>query len=291
MGKTRSTPPALVAGDAVRHGLAALLAVVSFAALGSHAQNLPVPPLPYSYGSLVPFISEHALRVHHLGHHASYTSQLNAVLEKMRWDPELKHLAKMGVDELLHNLGSVPEDYRGAARRAGGGFVNHDLFWNVLSPWGGHPPGQESETIQERHLASAIDRSFGSFAEMQYAFSNAASAFSGSGWAFLYYDHGKENLDVVVLENQDTPAMNPKTTPILLLDLWEHAYYLDHENRKDVYITNFWASVDWPRVATLYAEASGEVVPEALPSPERREKDAVGLTPVDDASKALLVEE
>ncbi|CAN0229435.1 unnamed protein product [Ectocarpus sp. 8 AP-2014] len=198
----------------------------------------------------------------------------------------------MGVDELLHNLESVPEDYRAAARRAGGGFVNHDLFWNVLSPWGGHPPGRESDTIQERHLAKAIDRSFGSFAEMQYAFSNAASAFSGSGWVFLYFNHEEKALDVVVLEYEDTPAMDPNTTPILLLDLWEHAYYLDYENRKDVYITNFWASVDWPRVATRYAEASGEVVPEALPSPERREKGAVGLTPaLPDADKALLAEE
>eukprot|EP00752_Nemacystus_decipiens_P006267 g5651.t1 len=286
MVEIRSAP--MLAGRAIRRRIG----LVMLAAAGSFAQNLPVPPLPYSYGSLVPFISEHALRVHHLGVHASYTSQLNAVLEKMRWDPELKHLAKMGVDELLHNLGNVPEDYREAARRAGGGFVNHDLFWNVLSPWGGHPPGPESDTIQERHLASAIDRSFGSFAEMQYAFSNAASAFSGSGWVFLYYNHEEANLDVVVLENDDTPAMDPNTTPILLLDLWEHAFYLDYENRKDLYITNFWASVDWPRVATRYAEASGEVVPEALPSPERREKEAVGLTPaLDDAEKALLVEE
>ncbi|CAN0284171.1 unnamed protein product, partial [Hapterophycus canaliculatus] len=99
MGRTTSTP-ALVQQ---------CFAIVSIAAVGSRAQHLPVPPLPYSYSALVPFISEHALRVHHLGHHASYTSQLNAVLEKMRWDPELKHLAKMGVDELLHNLESVPE--------------------------------------------------------------------------------------------------------------------------------------------------------------------------------------
>ncbi|CAN0273966.1 unnamed protein product, partial [Scytosiphon promiscuus] len=138
MGRTTSTPT--LAGQC--------LAVISIAAMGSRAQHLPVPPLPYSYSALVPFISEHALRVHHLGHHASYTSQLNSVLEKMRWNPELKHLAKMGIDELLHNLQSVPEDYRDAARRAGGGFVNHDLFWNVLSPWGGHPPGEESDTIQ-----------------------------------------------------------------------------------------------------------------------------------------------
>lgn len=260
-------------------------------AVGSHAQNLPVPPLPYSYSSLVPFISEHALRVHHLGHHASYTSQLNAVLEHLRWNPELKHLAKMGVDELLHNLELVPEEYRQDARRAGGGFVNHDLFWNVLSPWGGHPPTQESDTIQERRLATVIDKSFGSFEDMQYAFSNAASMFSGSGWAFLYYDHEEASLDIVVTENNNTPAMNPKTTPILVLDLWEHAYYLDYENRKDVYITNFWGSVDWARVSTRYAEASGDVVPEALPSPERREKEAVGLTPaLEDADKALLAE-
>ncbi|CAM9692836.1 unnamed protein product [Ascophyllum nodosum] len=265
------------------------LSVSVLMSLGSQAQNIPVPPLPYDYSALVPFIGEHALKVHHLGIHASFTSQLNAVLEKMRWDPQLKHLAKMGVDELLHNLDSVPEEYQGVVRHAGGGFVNHDLFWNVLSPWGGHPPGPESDTTQERHLAAAIDESFGSFSEMQYAFSSAASAFSGSGWAFLYYDSEGKDLDLVVTNNNDTPAMNPKTTPILVLDLWEHAYYLDHENRKDMYITYFWGSVDWARVATRYAEASGEVVPEALPSPERREKDAVGLTPaLEDADKAVL---
>ncbi|CAM9528482.1 unnamed protein product [Choristocarpus tenellus] len=113
-------------------------------------QNIPVPPLPYNMGALNPFLSEHALRIHHLGHHASYTFQLNNVLERMRWDPALKHLAKMGVDELLHNLHEVPEAQRDDVRRAGGGFVNHDLFWKVLSPWGGHKPSPESQTIQVR---------------------------------------------------------------------------------------------------------------------------------------------
>ncbi|RME85248.1 MAG: superoxide dismutase [Caldilineae bacterium] len=200
-----------------------------------------LPALPYGYDDLEPHIGGDTMRVHHGKHHAGYTNNLNAAIEK---HPEL---ADVSAEDLLRNIESVPEDIRTAVRNNGGGYVNHALFWEVMSPKGGGKPSGE--------LAAAIEAAFGSFDEFKAQFSAAAGGRFGSGWAWLVVD-GFGKLRVYSTPNQDSPYMVGHT-PILGLDVWEHAYYLNYQNRRGDYVAAFWNVVNWDAVAQKYAAAKG----------------------------------
>lgn len=198
-----------------------------------------LPPLPYAEDALEPHIDARTMSIHHDKHHAAYTNNLNAALEGHA------NLANKSIEELLGDLSSVPESIRTAVRNNGGGYANHTLFWNIMSANGGGQPGGE--------LAQAINEAFGSFDAFKEQFNKAASTRFGSGWAWLYVD-GSGNLVVGSTPNQDTPLMEGNT-PILGLDVWEHAYYLNYQNRRPDYIGAWWSVVDWDAVAKNYAAA------------------------------------
>jgi superoxide dismutase, Fe-Mn family len=197
-----------------------------------------LPKLPYAYNALEPHIDARTMEIHHTKHHQAYINNVNKALEK---HPDL---AAKPIDELMKQLSSVPEDVRTAVRNNGGGHSNHTLFWTILAPnAGGKPSGD---------LASAIDSTFGGFDAFKEKFNAAATTRFGSGWAWLSVDKGK--LVVESTANQDTPFSEGRT-PILGLDVWEHAYYLNYQNRRPDYITAFWNVVNWPEVAKRFAAA------------------------------------
>src|SRR4051794_24618396 len=194
-----------------------------------------VPPLPYDYAALEPYIDEQTMRIHHDKHHAAYVNNLNAALEQA---PDLQ---SKSVEELISNLDSVPEGIRTAVRNNGGGHANHTLFWEILGPnAGGEPTGA---------LADAINASFGSFAAFKEQFAKAATTRFGSGWAWLVSNGGK--LEITSTPNQDTPVMEGRT-PLLGLDVWEHAYYLKYQNRRPDYIAAWWNAVNWNAVGERF---------------------------------------
>jgi Fe-Mn family superoxide dismutase len=196
-------------------------------------------PLPYAYDALAPHISEQTMRFHHDKHHAAYTNNLNAAVAKH------SNLADVSVEDLLRRLEELPEDIRMAVRNNGGGFINHNLFWETMGPnAGGAPTGA---------LAAAIDAAFGSFDAFKTQFANAGATRFGSGWAWLVLD-GQGKVAVYSTPNQDSPIMQGHT-PLLGLDVWEHAYYLDYQNRRPDYIASWWNVVNWSAVATLFAAA------------------------------------
>lgn len=197
-----------------------------------------LPALPYAYDALEPHIDKETMTIHHTKHHQAYIDKVNAALEGHQ------DLAELSVEELMTKLDSVPESIRTAVRNNGGGHANHSLFWTLLSPNGGGEPTGE--------LADAIKAKFGSFEAFQDEFSNAAVGRFGSGWAWLVVNNGE--LEVTSTPNQDTPLMEGKT-PILGLDVWEHAYYLKYQNRRPDYITAFWNVVNWDEVTKLYQSA------------------------------------
>lgn len=197
-----------------------------------------LPALPYDHNALEPHIDEQTMRIHHGKHHATYVNNLNAALEGQ------SDLATKGLDDLLTSLDRVPENIRTAVRNNGGGHYNHTLFWQILSPNGGGEPGGA--------LAEAINSTFGSFDKFKEEFAAAAAGRFGSGWAWLIVDNGK--LAITSTPNQDNPVMEGKT-PILGLDVWEHAYYLKYQNRRPEYIQAFWNVVNWDEVAKRYDAA------------------------------------
>lgn len=198
-----------------------------------------LPPLPYAEDALEPHIDARTMSIHHDKHHAGYTNNLNAALEGHA------DLAGKSIEALLGDLNAVPESIRMAVRNNGGGYANHSLFWEIMGPNGGGEPTGE--------LAEAIDSTFGSFAAFKEQFAKAAATRFGSGWAWLYAD-GNGALVVSSTPNQDTPLMDGNT-PILGLDVWEHAYYLNYQNRRPDYITAWWNTVNWDAVADRYAAA------------------------------------
>ena len=198
-----------------------------------------LPPLPYAEDALEPHIDARTMSIHHDKHHAGYTNNLKAALEGHA------NLANKSIEALLGDLNGVPESIRTAVRNNGGGYANHSLFWTVMSPNGGGQPSGE--------LADAINNAFGSFAAFKDQFSKAAGGRFGSGWAWLYVD-GSGTLAVSSTPNQDTPLMEGNT-PILGLDVWEHAYYLNYQNRRPDYISAWWNVVNWDAVAKNYAAA------------------------------------
>jgi Fe-Mn family superoxide dismutase len=197
-----------------------------------------LPDLPYSYDSLEPHIDAKTMEIHHTKHHQTYVDKLNAALEGH------DDLSFDDVDELLRNFKKVPTDIQTPVRNHGGGHSNHSLFWPLLSGDGGGEPGGA--------VAEAIKGTFGSFKEFKEKFNTAATNHFGSGWAWLVVDGGK--LDVFSLPNQDSPLMEGKT-PVLGLDVWEHAYYLKYQNRRPEYIEAFWNVVNWEEVNRRFQAA------------------------------------
>ena len=202
-----------------------------------------LPDLPYDHDALEPHIDARTMQIHHGKHHQGYTNKLNAALEGH------EDLQKLSIDALLRGIKRVPEGIRTAVRNNGGGYANHKLFWTVMSPdGGGRPTGDVADAIRER---------FGSFDNFKEKFSSEAAGRFGSGWAWLVVDeHG--NLSVYSTANQDSPYMDGHT-PILGLDVWEHAYYLHYQNRRGDYISHFWNVIDWDQVEKNYQEATSAV--------------------------------
>ena len=197
-----------------------------------------LPDLPYAKDALEPHIDTRTMEIHYGKHHQGYVNKLNAALEGSGVQAD-------SVEELLRGIEGLPESVRGAVQNNGGGHANHSLFWSVMSPNGGGNPSGD--------LASAIDSTFGSFDAFKDAFSKAAGTRFGSGWAWLVVD-GSGDLHVYSTANQDSPFMQGHT-PILGLDVWEHAYYLNYQNRRPDYVSAFWNVVDWDAVGARYAAA------------------------------------
>lgn len=194
-----------------------------------------LPELPYAYNALEPVIGEEIMRLHHSKHHQSYVDKLNAAIDQA---PELKERSLV---DLLSNLDAVPDSVWLAVRNHGGGHYNHSLFWQCMAPGaGGQPSGK---------LGAAIAEKYGSYEQFIEQFSSSAKALFGSGWVWLTRD-----LMIVALPNQDTPMAMGKGEPLLGLDVWEHAYYLDYQNKRDEYIKNWWQVVNWEFVEARYSE-------------------------------------
>jgi superoxide dismutase, Fe-Mn family len=198
-----------------------------------------LPPLPYPYAALEPHIDARTMEIHHTKHHQAYISKVNDALAGT-------DLEKRPIEAVIANLTSVPENIRMIVRNNGGGHANHSLFWTIMSPDGGGTPHGD--------LAAAIDRDLGGFAKFKETLANAATTRFGSGWAWLSLDKGK--LIVESTPNQDSPIMDGRT-PILGLDVWEHAYYLHYQNRRPDYINAFFNVIHWDEVARRFAEANG----------------------------------
>lgn len=197
-----------------------------------------LPALPYAHNALEPHIDATTMEIHHGRHHNAYVTNLNAALESA---PELQ---SKSIEELISDLASVPEAIRTAVRNNGGGHANHSLFWETIAPnAGGAPAGA---------LAAAIESELGGFEAFKADFAKAAATRFGSGWAFLAVANGK--LKVYSLPNQDSPIMEGET-PILGLDVWEHAYYLNYQNKRPDYIAAFWNVVNWDEVSKRYEAA------------------------------------
>ena len=199
-----------------------------------------LPALPYAVDALEPHIDAKTMEIHHDKHHATYVTKLNEAVGK---HPGLDNKP---VEELLRGIDQVPEDIRPAVRNHGGGHANHSLFWEVMGPNGGGNPSGE--------LADALQRDFGSFEAFKEKLTNAAANQFGSGWGWLVASHGK--LDVVARPNQDSPLMEGKT-PLLGVDVWEHAYYLRYQNRRPDYLAAWWNTINWQAVAQRFGSARG----------------------------------
>ena len=196
-----------------------------------------LPDLPYDFNALEPHIDAKTMEIHHGKHHNGYVTKVNTAIEGT-------DLGSKSIEDLVSDMDAVPENIRNAVRNNGGGHANHSLFWTVMSPNGGGNPSGD--------LAAAIDAEFGSFDSFKEQFSNAAATRFGSGWAWLSVDGGK--LVVESTPNQDSPLMAGRT-PILGLDVWEHAYYLNYQNRRPDYVAAFFNVIDWEAVGKRYDAA------------------------------------
>lgn len=197
-----------------------------------------LPDLPYAFDALEPHIDEETMKLHHGKHHNAYVNGVNDAIEGH------EDLQKLSIEELVAKLDEVPEDIRTAVRNNGGGHANHSLFWEIMSPNGGGEPTGE--------LADAINKTFGSLDELKAKVKTAGTGQFGSGWAWLVVDNGE--LKVTNTPNQDSPLTNGQT-PILGVDVWEHAYYLNYQNLRADYLDAFWEVVNWDEVARRYEAA------------------------------------
>ena len=199
-----------------------------------------LPALPYAYDALEPYIDARTMEIHHTKHHQAYINNVNAALEGTA-------LADVSICELHDRMDEVPEDKRTAVRNNGGGHANHSFFWEIMGPNGGEPTGE---------LLAAINDSFGAFDTFKGQFSKAAATRFGSGWAWLC-KHDGGTLSVCSTPNQDNPLMKDTPcdgVPILGLDVWEHAYYLNYQNRRPDYVSAFFSVINWEKVAENYAK-------------------------------------
>ncbi len=197
-----------------------------------------LPDLPYAYDALEPHIDEETMKLHHDKHHNTYVENVNKALEGH------DDLQNLSIEELVAKLDEVPEDIRTAVRNNGGGHANHSFFWEIMSPNGGGEPAGE--------LADAINETFGSLDNLKDEVKTAATGQFGSGWGWLVVENGE--LKVVNTPNQDSPLTDGQT-PILGVDVWEHAYYLNYQNKRPAYVDAFWEVVNWDEVARRYEEA------------------------------------
>jgi superoxide dismutase, Fe-Mn family len=194
-----------------------------------------LPPLPYAYDALAPHVSKETMELHHDKHHQTYVTNLNAALkDQSQFDGK-------SIEEILSDIKSVPENVRQAVINNGGGHANHTLFWEIMGPGGGGAPSGA--------LGDAINAAFGSFADFQAAVNDAGAKRFGSGWAWLVKDGG--SLKVISTANQDSPLMNGQT-PVLGVDVWEHAYYVDYRNRRPDYLKAWWNTVNWNAAAKKF---------------------------------------
>ncbi|PYZ98638.1 superoxide dismutase [Alteribacter lacisalsi] len=197
-----------------------------------------LPELPYTHDALTPHIDEETMKIHHGKHHNTYVTKLNSALEGH------SDLQSKSIEELLTDLDALPESVRGPVRNNGGGHYNHTLFWQIMSPNGGGAPTGD--------LADAINSAFGSFDKFKEDFKNAALTRFGSGWAWLVVNNGQ--LEVTSTLNQDTPLSEGKT-PLMGVDVWEHAYYLKYQNKRPDYVDAFFNVVNWDEVEKRYSDA------------------------------------
>ena len=198
-----------------------------------------LPPLPYDKAALEPHIDAQTMEIHHGRHHNAYVTNLNNAIAGKA------DLESLSIDDLVKNLAKVPEDIRTAVRNNGGGHWNHTFFWNIMAPNAGGAPSGD--------LAAAINAAFGSFDAFKEAFAKAGVGRFGSGWAWLVKKDGK--LAITSTPNQDNPLMDGSGTPVLGLDVWEHAYYLKYQNKRPDYIGAWWNVVNWNAVAERFAKA------------------------------------
>lgn len=206
---------------------------------GLSAAPAVLPPLPYAFNALEPYIDAETMQLHHDAHHATYVTKLNEAVQK---HPELQSLS---VEAMLSNLEALPDDVREAIRNNGGGHVNHSMFWEIMAPnAGGEPTGA---------IATAIDEAFGDFETFKQQFNQAGASRFGSGWVWLV-DNPNGGLEIVTTANQDTPLMTG-SYPILGNDVWEHAYYLTYRNRRPEYLSNWWNVVNWDEVNRRFSQA------------------------------------
>jgi len=196
-----------------------------------------LPPLPYAFNALEPHIDATTMEIHHDRHHKAYVDNANAALAGTAWE-------NSSVEDVLTGLDQIPEDIRGAVRNNAGGHYNHSLFWEIMGPNGGGAPGGA--------LGAAIDSTFGSLDELKSKVNDAGVKRFGSGWTWLVVSGGK--LEVMSTPNQDTPLSEGKA-PILGIDVWEHAYYLEYQNKRPVYLEAWWNVVNWDAVAARYDAA------------------------------------
>ena len=218
--------------------------VIEAITLYSSSMPYALPTLPYAYDALEPHFDARTMEIHHTKHHQTYIDKVNAALAGTEWEGK-------PVEEVIADLSSVPEDKRGAVRNHGGGHANHSLFWTILTANGGGKPSGD--------LAKAIDASFGSFDAMVEQFNTAATNRFGSGWAWLV-KIANGTLQIASTANQDSPLMGKaiagcEGTPILGLDVWEHAYYLKYQNKRPDYIKAFWQVVNWKEVERRFSAA------------------------------------
>jgi superoxide dismutase, Fe-Mn family len=201
-----------------------------------------VPPLPYPYEALEPYIDTETMHLHHDKHHQAYVTNLNNALQG-----QSEQLASYSVDDLVKNIAQVPDSIRTAVQNNGGGHANHSMFWQIMKPNGGGAPTGD--------LASAIDQAFGSFDQFKDTFNKAGLARFGSGWAWLVLNQNGQ-LQVVSTANQDSPSMTGMY-PVMGNDVWEHAYYLKYKNVRADYLNAWWNVVNWDEVARRYQQARG----------------------------------
>ena len=196
-----------------------------------------LPSLPYGYDALEPSIDAKTMEIHHTKHHQAYIDKVNKALEGTEW-------AEKGIEDVLQSLDKLPADKKKPVQNNGGGHYNHSLFWTIMGPGSGSEPAGE--------LMKAIEAAFGSFTDFQKKFEETATNQFGSGWAWLYVDGGK--LMLKGYPNQDSPIMEGKT-PVLGVDVWEHAYYLKYQNKRADYLKAFWTVVNWKEVERRFTDA------------------------------------